>query len=532
MATRPGNFSNTQMYQKPLSVSDQEKLIEQKKKEIEQKMAEQKKKEEEQKIEDAKTKKPAEIKFQIKSPQTMQPKPEPPKANANVFSNDGSFLEQFKKMQQQMKSKDDNKGEAKTDGKSSDMSTVSGSTEPQLQRKLPFIGKKIGAGSFSSMVSQMKRPTTSAPKTKLSRSDVFDVSDDEEKRDSDKKTEAVSPLEDDDIKPVLEQLAQFVADGGPEVEEIAFERNLNNPAFWFLYEPNSNEYKYYKLKLKEFKLEIEMKKAQSYRRMHREKESGKRKRKSRWSNEEKEEDEDIPAEKIAATMEVNPVGMIGTTVLSADQQRQLREQQEIQRMYESIKAKQAAEASGMSVSMGYGPSSSGRRRKKDPKPKYEYDSDEDIEGGTWEHKKRAEEMQKTHEQAKQMTVANKGKHFIGDFLPKEELEKFMEHVKALKEGGTPDLSDYREYKIKEDNIGYQMLQKAGWKEGEGLGSEGQGIKQPVNKGKTAIDATGLGTDKPGELKEEDDEYDLFRKRMMLAYRFRPNPLNNPRRPYY
>lgn len=29
------------------------------------------------------------------------------------------------------------------------------------------------------------------------------------------------------------------------------------------------------------------------------------------------------------------------------------------------------------------------------KPKYEYDSDEDIEGGTWEHKKRKAEMRET-----------------------------------------------------------------------------------------------------------------------------------------
>ena len=29
------------------------------------------------------------------------------------------------------------------------------------------------------------------------------------------------------------------------------------------------------------------------------------------------------------------------------------------------------------------------------KPKYEYDSDEDIDGGTWEHKKRKHEMTKT-----------------------------------------------------------------------------------------------------------------------------------------
>ena len=31
-------------------------------------------------------------------------------------------------------------------------------------------------------------------------------------------------------------------------------------------------------------------------------------------------------------------------------------------------------------------------------------------------------------------------------------------------------------------------------------------------------------EKPGELSTNDDEFDVYRKRMMLAYRFRPNPL--------
>jgi hypothetical protein len=35
-----------------------------------------------------------------------------------------------------------------------------------------------------------------------------------------------------------------------------------------------------------------------------------------------------------------------------------------------------------------------------------------------------------------------------------------------------------------------------------------------------------------EVEESDDAFDQYRKRMMLAYRFRPNPLNNPRRAYY
>ena len=55
------------------------------------------------------------------------------------------------------------------------------------------------------------------------------------------------------------------------------------------------------------------------------------------------------------------------------------------------------------------------------------------------------------------------------------------HLQALKEGREPDLSDYKEFKITCENVGFKMLQKMGWKEGEGLGSEGQGIKDPVNK---------------------------------------------------
>ena len=46
----------------------------------------------------------------------------------------------------------------------------------------------------------------------------------------------------------------------------------------------------------------------------------------------------------------------------------------------------------------------------------------------------------------------------------------------------------------------------------------------VTRGQTAIDGGGLGIDRPSELGKEDDEFDAYRKRMMLAYRFRPNPL--------
>jgi splicing factor 4 len=35
-----------------------------------------------------------------------------------------------------------------------------------------------------------------------------------------------------------------------------------------------------------------------------------------------------------------------------------------------------------------------------------------------------------------------------------------------------------------------------------------------------------------EVAEGDDMFEQYRKRMMLGYKFRPNPLGNPRKSYY
>ncbi|XP_061399201.1 protein diaphanous homolog 1 [Musca vetustissima] len=172
------------------------------------------------------------------------------------------------------------------------------------------------------------------------------------------------------------------------------------------------------------------------------------------------------------------------------------------------------------------------RLAKSGKFKYEYDSDEDTEGGTWEHKLRQAEMDATRMWTQALTKQSEGKHHIGDFLPPEELRKFMEQYEAKKSNRQPDLSDYKEYKLREDNIGFQMLQKLGWKEGQGLGQDGAGIVDPVNKGPQREGNQGLGVSSSATPEECDNEYDAYRKRMMLAYRFRPNPLNNPRRAYY
>lgn len=115
------------------------------------------------------------------------------------------------------------------------------------------------------------------------------------------------------------------------------------------------------------------------------------------------------------------------------------------------------------------------------KNKYDYDSDEECDGGTWEHKLREKEMMATQLWAQELNRQAEGKHHIGDFLPPDELKRFMEKTNASKDGRQLNFSDYKEFKIKEDNIGFKMLQKLGWNEGQGLGTNSCGIVEPVNK---------------------------------------------------
>ncbi|NP_001015943.1 SURP and G-patch domain-containing protein 1 [Xenopus tropicalis] len=569
--------------------------------------------------------------------QTKQPQPQPSVAPqdsdsqsasssaSNKFANDGSFLQQFLKLQKD-KSSNEN------------LSSSSGSSGTS-QKKPILIGKRHG--HIESMLNQMKNYSHTKQTPTLNRLSVFKSpeEDDDDEEDYEQWLEIkVSPPEDSEIRKVVEKLARFVAeggrelekmakedykdnpafgflhdtnsreflyyrrklaeykkeskdpqkeaannddeeskmfaeklarfvaDGGPEVEAIALQNNRENPAFRFLYDQNSRGFKWYKLKLEEYRQakhhSTDPPSATNFKHkltpetsnsalpstslqtptvsdiVNTEQTAMKRKRKSRWGPEDDKVDmppanvsTDPPDTSLLTAQDLKglgydkgkPVGLVGVTELSEAQKKQLKEQQEMQQMYNMIMTHKRAM---QEVQLMW--------EKAIKQHQHEYDSDEEVDNefGTWEHQLRRMEMDKTREWAEELTEMGRGKHFIGDFLPPDELEKFMETFKALKEGREPDYSEYKEFKLTVENLGYQMLMKMGWKEGEGLGTEGQGIKNPVNKGTTAVDGAGFGIDRPAELNKGDDEYDAFRKRMMLAYRFRPNPLNNPRRPYY
>lgn len=118
-------------------------------------------------------------------------------------------------------------------------------------------------------------------------------------------------------------------------------------------------------------------------------------------------------------------------------------------------------------------------------------------------------------------------HHPGDYIPPEVLEDFLTGPKKKKPRFEP---------ISEDNKGFEMLQKMGWNTTAGLGAKAQGRLDPIEAQPKEDSRAGLGVAGASaptyQIAESDDIYEQYKKRMMLGYRYRPNPLNNPRKQYY
>ncbi|XP_026413052.1 SURP and G-patch domain-containing protein 1-like protein isoform X1 [Papaver somniferum] len=439
------------------------------------------------------------------------------RVDSKLFVNDGSFMERFKQLQQGQKVK----GAAAEESHSGMSSSGSKHNVETNKVALDLKGdnkRKLNPGSSSGKLAfslKQKSKLVAAP-IKLGADEDEeegdrgnDVNDNSKRqklepvvtadRSLEKGDVAPSPPSDPEVKNVADKLASFVAKNGREFEHVTRQRNPGETPFKFLFDASCADYKYYEYQL------IEEEKALA---------------KSR----------DGQVSHSAST--ISSVARTSTGGQRIPLQQQSDYQIPASALYEASEESRSSFASNQASSVGrtpcYGGSSASSAA--DPVAMMEF----------YMKKAAQEERRRQPRQSKdempppaslQGPAPGKKGHHMGDYIPQEELEKFMASCndaaaqKAAKEAAERS-------KIQADNVGHKLLSKMGWKEGEGLGSSKSGRADPVSAGNVKLNNLGVGAVKPDEVKPEDDIYEQYKKRMMLGYRHRPNPLNNPRKQYY
>ncbi|MQL69790.1 hypothetical protein Taro_002074 [Colocasia esculenta] len=425
-------------------------------------------------------------------------------SSSNLFVNDGSFMEKFKQLQQEKQEKKSPRDVPKSNISSS-------SSGPFRINATNFVIKK----PLDIKTNDMKKPSTSASggklafslknKSKVALAPVkLGVDEDEVEEDAENGLNEVStkrqklgqpdassassghgdvvpsPPSDPAVRNVADKLASFVAKNGRQFEHVTCQRNPGDTPFKFLFDPGCADYKYYEYQLlKEEKLLAQQKESQA---PH-------------------------------AGMSSPATARTSTNAQRISLSHNSNYQTPASALYETNEGS-SGEASGA-------PST-------DPIAMMEFY----MKKAAQEERKRQPKQSKDEmpPPASLQAPSKKG-HHMGDFIPPEELEKFLASCDdAYAQKATKEAAERA--KIQADNVGHKLLSKMGWREGEGLGSSKSGRADPVMAGNVKKDNLGVGAQQPGEVTSEDDIYEQYKKRMMLGYRYRPNPLNNPRKAYY
>ncbi|KAG2634106.1 hypothetical protein PVAP13_2NG253600 [Panicum virgatum] len=348
-----------------------------------------------------------------------------------LFANDGSFMERFKQMQQEQE-------------KAAAAAAAASSAAPKpanpkqgfavAANKRPFELKKAGP------VATGGKLAFSLKKAKVAIAPVFAPEDDEEEdaadvdRDEPAKrqksvkadtpavaapTGAVAPPPPNDmtVRQVADKLASFVAKNGRQFENITRQRNPGDTPFKFLFDKHCPDYKYYEFRLaEEEKILAQSKEAEA----------------SRNAN-------------IASSKA--PVGLHRSSF-----EQKPSYQTPASALYGAYEG-----SSSQGSSSSYGDTAV----PSDPVALMEFY----MKKAAQEERKRPPRQSKDEmPPPPSLQGPPKKGHHMGDFIPLEELEKFMarcndaEAQKATKEAA-------EKAKIQADNIGHKLLSKMGWREG-------------------------------------------------------------------
>ncbi|NP_001292719.1 SURP and G-patch domain-containing protein 1-like protein [Cucumis sativus] len=438
-----------------------------------------------------------------------------------LFVNDGSFMERFKQLQQKNGEKDKDKDKGATSEEPKPIKIIAGTSIPHntsgktsMQFKGGEIRKTAPTGKLAFSLKQKSKLV--APSVKLGADEDEDEPDAVDASDHlPEKRQKLGPQDDTEqpvlqsgdappspsdptVKKVADKLASFVAKHGRQFEHVTRQKNPGDTPFKFLFDESSADYKYYEYQL---------------------------------AQEEKASSETVEPKSS------NDGGSTQTSKPRTGSQKSL--QQSSSSNYQTPASALYEPSEDSRTSVGSSNTTAWPERAGETRPPPS--SGDPIAMMEFYMKKAArEERMRQPKQSKdempppaslQASALGKRGHHMGDFIPHEELEKFLATCNdASARKYSKEAAD--KAKIQADNVGHRLLSKMGWKEGEGLGSSKSGIADPIMAGDVKTNNLGVGAHQPGEVTPEDDIYEQYKKRMMLGYRYRPNPLNNPRKAYY
>ncbi|KAL1772943.1 SURP and G-patch domain-containing protein 2 isoform X1 [Sigmodon hispidus] len=310
---------------------------------------------------------------------------------------------------------------------------------------------------------------------------------------------ASSPCPSADVDPktmeTAEKLARFVAQVGPEIEQFSIENSTDNPDLWFLHDQSSSAFKFYREKVLELCPSISFQSTG---------EAGHSVQSPTAQKEgEGEPLEGRPQQDATATLE-------GPDVLPEEEEEDEEDDEEDEGGEETCTLRPQAGAAKSPGSEGSSPTDSipGEASREDQAGTPGMSQ---ASGSYFPRKRISSKSLKVG-----MIPAPKRVCLIQESKVHEPVRIAYDRPRGrpIAKKKKPKDLEFAQQKLTDKNLGFQMLQKMGWKEGHGLGSLGKGIREPVSVG-TLSEGEGLGADGP---EQKEDTFDIFRQRMMQMYR--------------
>nr|XP_056701142.1 SURP and G-patch domain-containing protein 2 [Euleptes europaea] len=286
-----------------------------------------------------------------------------------------------------------------------------------------------------------------------------------------------------------EKLAKFVAQVGPEIEQFSIDNSADNPDLWFLQDQESSAFKFYRTKVYELCPSINFNSVQesvdpSQSQEYLEGDGG-------AEEEEEDDDEEAELEEEAPPMETEAPQTEregGEEAEETPAEEGASKTDELGTAEEG-QASSSSEGAALQLVAQGAPSAPPQRKRI---------SSKSLKVGMIPAQKRVCHVEEPQVHEPVRIAYDRPRGYTA--------------YKRKKFPKTKD-TEFLQKKLTGKNIGFQMLKKMGWQEGRGLGSHGDGIREPIKVGSTSA-GEGLGV--AGEEKKE-DTFDTFRRRMINMY---------------